>query len=130
MRLWLVAVVYTLAFMAGLATLWAFTALGVMDLFEGRIDSIFVMLMIPCLAALAVFSMVYGLALGRALKWQYWLFAPLATAFFAWTVPMLIMAGYVTVFEGFAGAVILVFFGGFLACLKRDGVTDRSEARM
>lgn len=130
MRLWLVAVLYTLAFMAGLATLWAFTALGVMDLYEGRTDSLFVLLMIPVLAALAVFSMIYGLASGRALKWQFWLFAPLTTGLLAWGVPQLIMAGFCTVFEGFVGSVMLVFLGGFLACLRRDGVTGKPHAEV
>lgn len=123
MRIWLVAVIYTLAFMAGLATLWAFTAFGLMSLLEGRLDSVFVLLMIPILAALAVFSLIYGLASGKALKWQYWLFAPLSTGLLAWAVPRLIMADYVTVFEGFVGSVMLVFLGGFLACLRRDAMT-------
>lgn len=130
MRLWLVALIYTLAFLAGLATLWAVTVLAVLDLFEQRSDSLFVLLMIPLMAALAVFSVVYGLASGRALKWQYWLFAPLVMALLAWSVPKLILLGYATVFQGFVGAVMLVFFGGFLACLKRDGIAVSSEAGM
>ena len=128
MRIWLVALLYSLAFLAGLATLWAFVALGVMQLLEGQIDSVFVMLMIPVIAALAVFSVVYGLASGTALKWRFWLFAPLAMAALVWVALQLVMAGFVDVFGGFAGAVLLTYVAGFLVCLQRDAVTALPEA--
>lgn len=123
MRIWVIGLMYTLAFIAGLATLWAFAALGVMELLEGRIDSMFLVLMIPIMAAMCVFSLIYGPASGRALKWRYWLFTTLAMALLAVAVPRIVMAGYVTALEGFVAAVLLTFIGGFLACLWRDAAT-------
>jgi len=123
MRIWQIAVIYTLAFMAGLVTLWAFMALGVMQVLESRLDSVFVMLLVPVLSAMCVFSVVYGLASGRALKWQYWLFTTLAMSVLIWGAPHMVMAGYIAVTEMFLFSVLLVFASGFLACLRRDAVT-------
>ena len=128
MRIWVVALIYTLAFLCGLATLWAFMALGVMQFFEGRLDSVFVLLMIPVLSAMCVFSVVYGLASGTALKWRYWLFATLAISALVWVAPQVVAYGYMDALEGFVVAVLLVFVGGFLACLQRDAVTASAKA--
>ncbi|MDF1669826.1 MAG: hypothetical protein P1U83_09435 [Roseovarius sp.] len=123
MRIWQVAAIYTLAFMAGLVTLWAFLALGVMQVLESRLDSVFVMLLVPVMSAMCVFSVIYGLASGRALKWQYWLFTTLAMSALIWGAPRVVMAGYIAVAEMFVLCVLLVFACGFLACLRRDAVT-------
>ena len=127
MRIWLVAVIYTLAFMAGLVTLWAFVALGVMQVLESRLDSVFVMLLVPVMSAMCVFSVVYGLASGRALKWQYWLFTTLAMSALIWGAPLIVMAGHIAVTEMFMFSVLLVFASGFLACLRRDAVTASAK---
>lgn len=123
MRIWQVAAIYTLAFMAGLVTLWAFVALGVMQVLESRLDSVFVMLLVPVMSAMCVFSVIYGLASGRALKWQYWLFTTLAMSALIWGAPRVVIAGYIAVTEMFVLCVLLVFACGFFACLRRDAVT-------
>ncbi len=50
MRIWMVGVAYTLAFIAALATIWAFMALGVGAFFEGQSDSLSLTMLAPVLA--------------------------------------------------------------------------------
>lgn len=120
MRLWLIALLYTLAFLAGLATFWVVTTQGVPQVIYGRTNSLFVMVLVPLWAALAVFALVYGLATRQALKWEFWLLAPLGMAVFACAVPNLVVAGYVTVFEGIVISCLLIFVTGLVLSLWRD----------
>ncbi|WP_371226522.1 hypothetical protein [Roseovarius sp. 2305UL8-3] len=122
MRIWMVGATYTLAFVAALASIWAFMALGVDAFFENATGSSSLTMLLSMLVGLCVFSLVYGLASGRALKWRYWAYVPVLLLVILAGSLQLVWNGYVTVIEAIAFDVLLVFFAGFLACLQRDAV--------
>ncbi len=124
MRVSLLIVVYSLAFLAAMATLWAFLALGLMQYFESRLDNFFITMMFALMAAMCMFSLVYSLATGVALKWQYWLFG---TAFMAALVqlgPYVMTASNASAVQGFVIGTFTIYVGGLLFAMKRDGRTQ------
>jgi len=124
MRIWMVGMVYTVAFIAALVTIWMFMSLRVSAFFEGVTDSLAPSMLLPVLAGLCVFSLIYGVISGRALKLRFWVVVPVLLMVLLFGATELVWRGYVSFLEAVMGIVLLVFVSGFLACLRRDAITS------
>jgi hypothetical protein len=121
MRLSLLALVYTVAFVSALATLWAFLALGLMQYFESRLDSFFITMMFALLSAMCMFSLIYSLATGVALKWKYWFFGSLFMAALVLLGPDVVTRAGLSFAQSFLLSIGFVYAGGFVLAYRRDG---------
>ncbi|MFK7941063.1 MAG: hypothetical protein AB8B82_16910 [Roseovarius sp.] len=120
----MLALVYTFAFVSALVTLWAFLALGVIQYFESRLDSIFITMLFSLLSAMCMFSLVYGLATGVALKWKYWLFGTVAMAALVQFGPHIVTLANMTLAQAFVVSIGLVYLVGFILAYQRDALRD------
>lgn len=124
MRISMLALVYTFAFVSALATLWAFLAFGLMEYFESRLDSIFITMMFSLLSAMCMFSVIYGLATGVALKWQYWLFGTIFMIALVQLGPHIVTFANLSLAQSFLISIGSVYVAGFALAYRRDGLHD------
>lgn len=127
MRLSLLTLVYTFAFVSALATLWAFLTLGLMQYFESRLESVFITMLFALLSAMCMFSLVYGLATGVALKWKYWLFGSIFMAALVWLGPEIVTRADLTLAQSFLISIGLVYTGGFVLAYRRNAITIAAQ---
>lgn len=127
MRLWEVSLLYLFAFLCGLGAAYAVLSLGAERMFAAPVGPVAPMVLLPMLAGVALFSLVYGLGSGRMLQWRFWLIWPVVLFALLRGGVELMFRGYVSVFQGVALALVLVFAAGLLACWQRDGVSAPAQ---
>lgn len=72
------AIGFVLAIAAGFGAAYAILRLGAVVLTSGSVDAGILMQWTAPLGGLAIFSLIYAVGRGQALKWQFWLVAPVA----------------------------------------------------
>jgi hypothetical protein len=128
MRIWEVTLLYLFAFLCGAGAAYAVLALGAERLFSGGAQQqVSLMVIMPLLAGLAMFSLVYGLGAGRMLKWRFWVIWPVALFALVRGGVEVMFRGILTIPQAAVIALVLVFVAGLLCCLQRDAVTGPAK---
>lgn len=122
--------VYSLAFTLGLAAAYLVLRLNAIESFSpnGSLSNIMITgLIMPPLAGLSIFSLVFGLAMRWSLGAKFWVISLALVFGLIICGVLLIYSGFLTFFEALSGIIILLFAAGwwlFHTAMIQKGTQD------